>query len=232
MSCTTARSSPIRRLKSVDLPTFGRPTIATPGIAGPSSTSSGGSISGNSSTSASSRSPVPRPWSAVTANGSPKPSDTNVQMSPRRDSLSTLLATSSTGRLARRSHSETFASSSVTPTVASTTNTTASASRTARSDCALTFASSDDPPGSHPPVSTTVNSVPCHSASNDLRSRVTPGSSCTIASRRPTSLLTSVDLPTFGRPTIATTGRLGLTFMPALRPVRRARPVARAHRSR
>ena len=35
MSCTTARSSPISRLNSVDLPTFGRPTIATPGMAGP-----------------------------------------------------------------------------------------------------------------------------------------------------------------------------------------------------
>src|SRR5205807_3001310 len=37
--------------------------------------------------------------------------------------------------------------------------------------------------------------------------RVTPGTSRTSAWRRPTSRLKSVDLPTFGRPTIATTGR-------------------------
>ena len=147
MSCTTARSSPISRLNSVDLPTFGRPTIATPGIGGPSSLDLLGAARprGSSSTSSSSRSPVPRPCSAVTGNGSPRPSDTNSQMSPRRDSLSTLFATSSTGRFARRSHSATFASSSVTPTVASTTRSTASASRTARSICALTFSSSVGP---------------------------------------------------------------------------------------
>src|ERR1700710_2336311 len=39
-----------------------------------------------------------------------------------------------------------------------------------------------------------------------MRSRVTPGTSCTTASRRPSTRLTRVDLPTLGRPTIATTG--------------------------
>ena len=43
-------------------------------------------------------------------------------------------------------------------------------------------------------------------ASYDTRSRVTPGTSCTTASRRPRIRFTNVDLPTFGRPTTATTG--------------------------
>src|SRR3712207_9018550 len=39
-----------------------------------------------------------------------------------------------------------------------------------------------------------------------MRSRVTPGVSWTTAARRPRIRSTSVDLPTLGRPTIATTG--------------------------
>src|SRR5687767_9006901 len=39
-----------------------------------------------------------------------------------------------------------------------------------------------------------------------MRSRVTPGVSSTTAWRRPMMRLTRVDLPTFGRPTTATTG--------------------------
>ena len=39
-----------------------------------------------------------------------------------------------------------------------------------------------------------------------MRSRVTPGVSSTIAIRRPVSLLKSIDLPTFGLPTMATMG--------------------------
>jgi hypothetical protein len=60
--------------------------------------------------------------------------------------------------------------------------------------------------GSQPPVSTTVKLRPFHSASYEIRSRVTPGTSWTTAARRPRNRLTSVDLPTLGRPTIATTG--------------------------
>src|ERR1019366_2044418 len=59
---------------------------------------------------------------------------------------------------------------------------------------------------SQPPVSTRVNRVPVNSASYATRSRVTPGTSSTTASRRPRIRLTSVDLPTLGRPMIATTG--------------------------
>src|SRR5699024_1199821 len=42
-----------------------------------------------------------------------------------------------------------------------------------------------------------------------MRSLVTPGTSWTTAARRPNSRFTSVDLPTFGRPTTANTGRAG-----------------------
>ena len=51
---------------------------------------------------------------------------------------------------------------------------------------------------STPPVSTSVNSTPFHSAGTSLRSRVTPGSACVTVSRVPLRRLTSVDLPTFG----------------------------------
>ena len=46
--------------------------------------------------------------------------------------------------------------------------------------------------------------MPLHSQTISLRSRVTPGVSCTTAARVPVSRLTSVDLPAFGKPTIAT----------------------------
>ena len=49
--------------------------------------------------------------------------------------------------------------------------------------------------------------APAKVASASRRSRVTPGLSSTIASRLPDSRLNSVDLPTLGRPMIATTGR-------------------------
>ena len=51
---------------------------------------------------------------------------------------------------------------------------------------------------STPPVSISVSARPFHSVSSSLRSRVTPGVSCTTASRDSVSRLTSEDLPTFG----------------------------------
>jgi hypothetical protein len=59
------------------------------------------------------------------------------------------------------------------------------------------------------PVSTTVKRRPSHSALYETRSRVTPGVSSTTASRRPMMRFTRADLPTFGRPTIASTGSAG-----------------------
>ena len=63
-------------------------------------------------------------------------------------------------------------------------------------------------PSTTPPVSTRKNERPVHSATSKFRSRVTPGVSSTIATRRPMARLKKVDFPTFGRPTTATTGRL------------------------
>ena len=90
MSWTTARSSPIRRLNSVDLPTLGRPTMATDDAAARRRRRRGDSVLavvGHASSvgavlrrvlvgraaaarrRASSRSPVPRPCRALTGNG-------------------------------------------------------------------------------------------------------------------------------------------------------------------
>ena len=61
-------------------------------------------------------------------------------------------------------------------------------------------------PGSMPPVSTISKVRFLHSHWAYSRSRVTPGVSSTMDSRRPHNLLKSMDLPTFGLPTIATRG--------------------------
>ena len=57
---------------------------------------------------------------------------------------------------------------------------------------------------SRPAVSNTWNSRSPRRAWPSRRSRVTPGVSSTSARRFPTRRLNSVDLPTFGRPTMAT----------------------------
>ncbi len=226
MSCTTERSSPTRRLKRVDFPTFGRPTMAIEKMPSSASTGSSGS-GGNASTRASSRSPLPRPWIADTGCGVPRPRREKAHVSFSRRSSSALLATRRTGRSLRWRMWATWASSSVMPTLTSTTMRITSASATARSACALTWRASAAAPSpevgsSQPPVSTTVNERPFQSASSILRSRVTPGFSSTIASRRPTNRFTSVDLPTFGRPTTATTGSEAFTCA-GPSPVRRRR---------
>ena len=142
------------------------------------STSTGSGAGPRISTRSSSRSPVPRPCSALTGWGSPSPRRSSSQMAASRSASSTLLATSSTGRPLRRRRLATRLSSSVMPTVTSTTKSTASASAMARSDWRDTFSSRSSPPGIQPPVSTRRNSRPCHSATTSLRSRVTPGFSC------------------------------------------------------
>lgn len=229
MSCTTERSAPTSRLNSVLLPTLGRPTMATRGgatslgfhSASPSS-SSGMSMtgsrapSGSTLSSSSSRSPARRPCKALTACGSPRPSARNSHRSFSRRSLSALLATRMTGALRRRSQLATDSSSWVSPTEASTTNSTTSACLTAASTWRLTFSSSSLPPGSHPPVSTSMNGTPSHSASTSLRSRVTPGRSSTMATCPPTMRLNRVLFPTLGRPTTTTVGKL-TTRSPELR---------------
>ena len=75
-SYTTERSRPTNRLNSEDFPTFGRPTMVKRGSPA-SSWASFGSAWGRSMTIRSSRSPAPRPWSAETGTGSPKPNEKN-----------------------------------------------------------------------------------------------------------------------------------------------------------
>src|SRR5215207_9557933 len=119
---------------------------------------------------------------------------------------STLLAASTTGFLAALRIRTAFSSTSVMPTVASTTKSTASATWIATSACAAMRSAIPRASGSQPPVSTTVNARPFQIASYDTRSRVTPGTFSTTASRRPMMRLTKVDLPTLGRPITARTG--------------------------
>ena len=66
-------------------------------------------------------------------------------------------------------------------------------------------------PGSIPPVSTMSNTRFLHSHWAYSRSRVTPGVSSTMERRWPHSLLNSMDLPTLGRPTMATKGFIHIT---------------------
>ena len=85
-----------------------------------------------------------------------------------------------------------------------------------------------------PAVSITRNSRPISLASPSRRSRVTPGRSSTSARRLPTSRLNRVDLPTLGRPTMATVGSgMGSRSSAARAPVQpylNARQAARCRR--
>ena len=102
-------------------------------------------------------------------------------------------------------------SAGVTPARASTTNSTRSASddralgRTARMRPARRLGRALPPARRCRPAGPRGRAA-CASAS--LRSRVTPGVSATSALRRPASRLNSVDLPTFGRPAMTTTGSM------------------------
>ena len=151
-------------------------------------------------------SPVPRPCSAETANGSPSPRFHNAAASISPCGPSTLFATRRTGFFVLRSKRTTCSSVAVAPTVASTTNMSASAMSIAASAACATDRSIPLTLCSQPPVSMRRKSRPAHSARYVTRSRVTPGVSSTTATRRPTMRLTRVDLPTLGRPTIASTG--------------------------
>src|ERR1700735_5189000 len=130
------------------------------------------------------------------------------------------------GLLARRTAWAKCWSAEVSPARASTTNRITSQSISAASVCArMRPASVSGSPSSRPAVSTMVKERSASLPSPSRRSRVTPGSSSTSASLRPTSRLNSVDLPTFGRPMIAT---LALMLFQWGRP---ARPLLRRRRS-
>ena len=72
-----------------------------------------------------------------------------------------------------------------------------------RSTCSVRLSTSSMP---MPPVSTSSKKRSPTWTSVETRSRVTPAVGSTMAMRRPASQLNSDDLPTLGRPTMATTG--------------------------
>ena len=119
-----------------------------------------------------------------------------------------------TGRLERRRIWATSPSQSVTPVSLSTTKSTRSASSVATFTW-LRMASSkmSSELTTQPPVSTTENSRSFQVHLPYWRSRVVPAVSLTMARRDCVSRLKSVDLPTLGRPTIATKFDMLLFFL-------------------
>ncbi len=209
------RSSPNILLTSVDLPALGRPTIAS--FSGPENASSSSSPSSSAScftstassngASDSNRSASPSPCSALNGTGSPKPSAKDSYTPAFPADPSALFAISTTGVVELRSQRAISSSSGVIPARESMTKIATSAMSTAACVCwrmrpGKVAASSS----SNPAVSTIRKSRPSRLASPSRRSRVTPGRSSTSAMRLPTSRLNSVDLPTLGRPIIATIG--------------------------
>src|SRR6516165_4380658 len=87
-------------------------------------------------------------------------------------------------------------------------NISRSASSTARCVCARICASIPRGFSISPPVSMTTYGTGPTLPKPYWRSRVSPGTSATMASRVPVSTLNRVDLPTFGRPTSAMTGNM------------------------
>ena len=205
ISLTSARSSPSRALSSDDLPTFGRPMIASRAVSS-SAGSAPGRDSGRASIIRSIRSSTPIPCCAETITGSGKPSSRISWRKCSWPGLSALLAATRVGLPDRRRRCAMSRSTGTRPLRTSSRRMISCASAMAARVCASMAARepSSSPPGSSPAVSTTVNSWPRHSATPYRRSRVSPARSSTIAFRQPIMRLNSVDLPTFGRPTMAT----------------------------
>ena len=199
---TITRSCPSSAFRSDDFPTFGRPRIATLIASSPTGRSP---PPGRRRTISSSRSPVPWPWMAESGIGSPSPSRWNSSASASRRGSSSLFASTSTGLCDARRISASSSSPGVTPAWASTTKRTRSASAIAAFACSATCGPNGPVSSrSTPPVSMIRNRAPAQSTRSSLRSRVTPGVSWTTAVLDSVSRLTSVDLPTFGKPTTAT----------------------------
>ena len=206
------RSSLASLLISVDIPALRRPTTAS-FITGAGTGRSSKAVPGRSSMIFSYSSVNPSPFCALIAkDSSPTPSTRNSSTPQRSCSPSTLFTTRRTGRPIPRNRRATSSSSGVTPSRTSTTNrissATSSAPRICSSTCGPRSSRSTMP---MPPVSITSTQCsgtpPKRRAGTAMRSRVTPAVGSTIETRLPTMRLSSVDLPTFGRPTMATRRR-------------------------
>src|SRR5947209_3411043 len=104
-----------------------------------------------------------------------------------------------------RTRSANARSAGVAPARASIRNSTASAAEIAASVCScMRLIRLSGAASSSPAVSMAVMARSPSCARPSRRSRVTPGTWSTNARRLPTRRLNSVDLPTFGRPTMAT----------------------------
>ena len=158
-------------------------------------------------TTSSSRSPVPRPWMALTGQGSPRPSETNSQAAASRPASSTLFTTSSTGAPVRRTTRAAARSSSVTPTVTSTTKQHQVGLGHGPLGLLAHLGVEGVAPGQ---PAAGVDQAEGDAVPLGVERPCGPGSprasSSTTAARRPTMRLTSDDLPTLGRPATTTTG--------------------------
>ena len=203
-SSTTMRSSDRSALTSDDLPTLGRPDdgdadrvvlarVRRRAAAGARRPGRAGRRS---------RAPArPRRRSA-----SPRPRRWNSASTGRRGS-SALLTTRMAGQPRLRSERAMAASRSVGPVLASPMKSATAHASSASSAWRRTAASMPTAmSGRKPPVSTSRKLRPFHSASAKWRSFVIPGRSSTTAMRWPRMRLNSVDLPTLGRPMMATIG--------------------------
>ncbi len=205
ISLTSTRSRPRSALTRLDLPTFGRPRIATRMASSGTVGRCAGAIRSSSPTIRSSRSPLPVPWRPEIGIGSPSPRRWSSSASGSWPGSSILFARTSTGLRASRRIWATSSSPGVMPARASTTKRTRSASATASRACvAIALVRGVRSAMSTPPVSTRTKRLPVHSHTSSFRSRVTPDVSCTTAARDSVRRLTRVDLPTLGKPTIAT----------------------------
>ena len=193
---------------SVDLPTFGRPMTHTR-IESPGATDSPSSpATSTSASTASISSSRPRECAAAMARGSPSPSAWNSATATSSSRPSDLLTATVAGLPLLRMTPATKRSVGVSPSRPSTTSTTWSASSIALRVCAAIGCSMPRGDSIRPPVSTTMKRRPAARPKPYLRSRVTPGTSATSASRVAVSTLKTVDLPTLGRPTMAMTGSM------------------------
>ena len=120
---------------------------------------------------------------------------------------SALLTARITGRLSARTACAISRSPGTSPSRPSTRNTTKSAVCIARRPCSTTieWRGSVVAP-KRPPVSDSMNWWVSHWAGAETMSRVVPATGATIDRRVPVIRLTSVDFPTFGRPTRTTLG--------------------------
>ena len=133
-------------------------------------------------------------------------------------SLSALLTTTTMGAFCGRRRWAISSSSGVRPAWASTVKRMTEASARAKSIWRCTSAAnSAEVVKSMPPVSTNSNQRPSYSSRVEMRSRVTPAVGSTMEIRRRASMFSKLDLPTLGRPTMATLGKAMGYATPSLR---------------